>query len=396
MDTQKLMELSNKTIATTYGRYPLILVRGEGSRVWDSDGKMYHDFVSGLAVNNLGHCHPRVVEAIRRQAGTLLHVSNLYHILPQIELSNMLATLSFADRSFYCNSGAEANEAAIKLARKYSRDHFPGERYEIITMEQSFHGRTLATITATGQEKYKKGFEPLLQGFVHVPFNDLQAVEAAITERTCAVLVEPIQGEGGVNVPDPGYLRGLREICDRHKLLLIYDEVQTGIGRTGKLFAYEHEEVPPDIMTLAKSLAGGVPIGAMLATEEVAQSFVPGTHASTFGGNPLATAAAVATLQAIQEEQILENCQQVGAYFLERLQGLQQRYGFIKEVRGKGLMLGIELDRPGGKFVTACMEQGFLINCTMDKVLRFLPPLIISREEVDKLVEVLDSLFAKE
>jgi predicted acetylornithine/succinylornithine family transaminase len=396
MDTKKLMELSSKTIATTYGRYPLILVRGEGTRVWDSDGKVYSDFVSGLAVNNLGHCHPKVVEAIRKQAGTLLHVSNLYHILPQIELSNMLGTLSFADRSFFCNSGAEANEAAIKLARKYSHDHFPGERYEIIVMDKSFHGRTLATVTATGQAKYKKGFEPLVSGFVHVPFNDLNAVEKAILDRTCAIMVEPIQGEGGVNVPEQHYLRGLRELCTEHKLLLIYDEVQTGIGRTGKLFAYEHYDVPPDIMTLAKSLAGGVPIGAMLATEEAAQSFVPGTHASTFGGNPLATAAGVAALQAIQEEHMLDNCQRVGQYFMGRLQDLQKRYGFIKEVRGKGLIIGVELDRPGGKFVTACMEQGFLINCTMDTVLRFLPPLIVTTEEVDKLLEVLDTLFAKE
>ncbi len=396
MDTQKLMELSNKTIATTYGRYPVILVRGEGTRVWDSEGKVYYDFVSGIAVNNLGHCHPKVVEAIRRQAGTLIHVSNLYYILPQIELSNMLQTLSFADRSFFCNSGAEANEAAIKLARKYAHDHFGEKRYEIITMEQSFHGRTLATISATGQPKYKKGFEPVVSGFTHVPFNDLGAVEKAISEQTCAIMVEPIQGEGGVNVPDQDYLKGLRELCDKYKLLLIYDEVQTGIGRTGKLFAYEHYDVPPDIMTLAKSLAGGVPIGAMLAREEVAQSLVPGTHASTFGGNPLATAAAVAALQAIQEEQMIENCQRMGQYFLGRLEELRQKYGFIKEVRGKGLLIGMELDRPGSKFVTACMEQGFLINCTMDTVLRFIPPLIITSEEIDKLIELLDSLFAKE
>jgi acetylornithine/N-succinyldiaminopimelate aminotransferase len=395
MRNQTLIDRGNTHVATTYGRTPIALIRGEGMRVWDADGKMYYDFLAGLGVNNLGHCHPKVVEAIRQQAGTLLHVSNLYHIQPQIELADLLAQLSFADRSFFCNSGTEACEAAIKLARKYSHDRFGEGRYEIITFENSFHGRTMGSLSATAQHKYHKGFEPLLEGFTYAPFDDLQALERMITPKTCAVMVEPVQGEGGVNVPSPGYLNGLRQLCDARQLLLIYDEVQCGIGRTGKLFAYEHEGVPPDIMTLAKSLAGGVPIGALLAREEVAQAFVPGTHAATFGGNPLATAAGVAALKAIHDDGMLENCQRVGAYFRDCLKGLQQRYSYIQEVRGRGLMLGIQLDFPGAQFVNGCLERGFLVNCTMDTVLRFLPPLIVKESEVDLLVATLDELFAK-
>jgi predicted acetylornithine/succinylornithine family transaminase len=395
MRNQTLIDRGNVHVATTYGRTPIALIRGEGMRVWDADGKMYYDFLAGLGVNNLGHCHPRVVEAIRQQAGTLLHVSNLYHIQPQIELADMLAQLSFADRSFFCNSGTESCEAAIKLARKYSHDHFGEGRYEIITFENSFHGRTMGSLSATAQHKYHKGFEPLLEGFQYAPFNDLQALERMITPKTCAVMIEPVQGEGGVNVPSPGYLKGLRQLCDARQLLLIYDEVQCGIGRTGKLFAYEHEGVPPDIMTLAKSLAGGVPIGALLAHEDVAQAFVPGTHAATFGGNPLATAAGVAALKAIHDDGMLENCQRVGAYFMDRLKGFQERFSFIQEVRGLGLMLGIQLDFPGSQFVNGCLERGFLVNCTMDTVLRFLPPLIVKEAEVDLLVATLDELFAK-
>jgi acetylornithine/N-succinyldiaminopimelate aminotransferase len=395
MRNQTLIDRGNVHVATTYGRTPVALVRGEGMRVWDADGKVYYDFLAGLGVNNLGHCHPKVVEAIRQQAGTLLHVSNLYHIQPQIELADMLAALSFADRSFFCNSGTESCEAAIKLARKYSHDHFGAGRYEVITFENSFHGRTMGSLSATAQYKYHKGFEPLLDGFQYAPFDDLRALEQMITPKTCAIMVEPVQGEGGVNVPSPGYLKGLRQLCDARQLLLIYDEVQCGIGRTGTLFAYEHEGVPPDIMTLAKSLAGGVPIGALLAREEVAKSFVPGTHAATFGGNPLATAAGVAALKAIQEDGMLENCQRVGAYFMRRLKDLQQRYAFIKEVRGRGLMLGIQLDFPGGQLVNDCLERGFLVNCTVDTVLRFLPPLVVTESEVDLLVATLDELFAK-
>lgn len=391
--TEDFITLTDRYIASTYTRYPIALVRGEGCMVWDSEGKRYYDFVSGLAVNNLGHSHPRIVEAIRRQAGELIHVSNLYHILPQIELARILVENSFADKVFFCNSGAEANEAAIKLTRRYYSDQGKSDRYEIITMLNSFHGRTIATITATGQEKFQKGFGPLLPGFRYVPFNDLSGVEATLTKNTCAVMVEPIQGEGGVNLPVEGYLKGLRDICDAHNLLLIFDEVQTGIGRTGELFAYENYGVIPDIMTLAKSLGGGVPIGAMLAKEDIMKSFTPGTHAATFGGNPLACTAGIATLKVIIEEGILSNCKKVGSYFIERLIGLKERYPFIRDIRGKGLIIGLELDFPGKETTIACMERGFLINCTMENVLRFLPPLIIGEREIDQLIDTLDEIF---
>ncbi len=395
MDTKALIADSQRYIANTYSRFPIVLVKGQGCKVWDSDGREYLDFVAGLAVCNLGHCHPKVVQAICDQSRKLLHVSNFYHIEPQIELAKALCGNSFADRVFFCNSGAEANEAAIKLARKYAKDNGQAERFEIITMERSFHGRTMATISATGQDKFRKGFDPLLPGFTYVPFNDMEGVLRAITPRTCAVMVEPIQGEGGVNCPSDGYLRDLRELCHKRGIPLIFDEVQVGMGRTGKLFAHEHDGVYPDIMTLAKSLAGGVPIGAMLATEEVAKSFAPGTHASTFGGNPLATAAGLAALSALLEDDLLGNCRRVGDHFLSRLGDLKGRYPFINEVRGKGLIIGVELGFEGDKIVTRCMEEGFLINCTMGNVLRFLPPLIITPEEVDQLIETLDRIFGE-
>ncbi|MCX8119137.1 MAG: aspartate aminotransferase family protein, partial [Desulfobacterota bacterium] len=332
MDSQTWMKLSEQVIAHTYNRFPILPVRGKGTRIWDLEGKEYIDFFSGLAVCNLGHCHPKVVRAIQTQAEKLLHVSNLYYIQPQIELASLLCEHSFADKVFFCNSGAEANEAALKLARKYAKEKTGEDRYEVITMERSFHGRTLATLTATGQAKYHKGYAPLVPGFRYVPFDDLAAVREAIGPKTCAVLLEPIQGEGGVNVPSEGYLRGLRELCDEKGVLLILDEVQVGMGRTGKLFAYEHEGIKPDLLTLAKSLAGGVPIGALLMREEIAQSFGPGDHASTFGGNFLATAAGVAALKALIEEGLLENCQRVGAYFMKRLKEVQEKFPLVKEV----------------------------------------------------------------
>ncbi len=393
MNAQTLMMLSENYVAHTYTRYPIVLVRGKGTRVWDVEGKEYLDFVSGLAVCNLGHCHPKVVQAIQRQAETLIHVSNYYYIEPQIELARLLCKHSFAEKVFFCNSGAEANEGAIKLARKHAYQKTKGARYEIITMEKSFHGRTLATLTATGQEKFHKGYSPLMPGFKYVPFNDVAAVRNAVTPKTCAVMLEPIQGEGGVNCPSEGYLKALREICDEKGLLLIYDEVQVGLGRTGKLFAYEHEQVAPDILTLAKSLAGGVPIGGLLMGKEVAESFGPGDHASTFGGNPLATAAGVAALNAILDEGMLENCRKVGEYFVNKLEELKKRFAFIREVRGKGLILGIELKMEGGAIVRDMMERGILINCTMGNVLRFLPPLIVTQEEVDRVVTTLEEVF---
>jgi len=393
MDSQTLMMLSEKYVAHTYARYPIVLVRGKGTRVWDVEGREYLDFVSGLAVCNLGHCHPKVVRAIQHQAEKLIHVSNFYYIEPQIQLASLLCQHSFAKKVFFCNSGAEANEGAMKLARKHAKEKREGDRYEIITMERSFHGRTLATLTATAQEKFHKGYAPLMPGFKYVPFDDAGAVRKAIDSKTCAIMVEPVQGEGGVNCPSEGYLKALREICDEKGILLIFDEVQVGMGRTGKLFAYEHEGVEPDLLTLAKSLAGGVPIGALLIRDEIAESFGPGDHASTFGGNPLATAAGVAALTAILEEGMLENCREVGEYFLSRLEEVKKKYPFVQEVRGKGLILGMELKMEGSSIVKEMMQKGFLINCTMGNVLRFLPPLIVTRDEVDQVVEALEEVF---
>ncbi len=393
MNSQTLMKLSERYIAPTYSRFPVLLIRGKGTRVWDAEGKEYLDFVAGLAVCNLGHCHPKVVKAIQEQAERLIHVSNFYYIEPQIQLAALLCKHSFADKVFFCNSGAEANEGAIKLARKYAKEKMEGNRYEILTMEQSFHGRTLATLTATGQEKYQRGYGPLVPGFRYVPFNNIEALEKAIDEKTCAVMLEPIQGEGGVRIPSDGYLKAVRKICDEKGILLIFDEVQVGMGRTGRLFAYQHENVEPDVMTLAKSLAGGVPIGALLIRKGIAEVFQPGDHASTFGGNPLATAAGVAALSALLEEGMLENCKKVGDYFLSRLMEMKTRFPFIRQVRGKGLILGVELTMDGASIVKEMMKRGFLINCTMGNVLRFLPPLIITKEEVDQMLEALEEVF---
>lgn len=395
MNSQQWIEKADHYIMKTYGRYPLVPVRGEGCWLWDADGKRYLDFLAGVAVNNLGHCHPRVVEALRRQAGELIHCSNFYHIPQQIELAELLCGRSFADRAFFCNSGAKANEAAIKLARKYSREKFGPDRYEIITALSSFHGRTMATISATGQEKVQRFFDPLLHGFKHVPFNDTDALRAAVTPTCCAVMLEPIQGEGGVVAPSPEYFREVRAICDRHDLILIFDEVQTGIGRTGKLFAYEHFGTAPDIMTLAKALAGGAPIGAMLAREALAGSFTPGSHGSTFGGNPLMAAAAVAAVHAVLEEGVLENAVAMGAYLTGRLEGLKERFPFITEVRGIGLLIGAQLSIPGADIVKKALERGLLINVAQERVLRFVPPLIVTREEIDLMIGILEGILTE-
>jgi len=389
MTTQEWIDLSDRYIMSTYKRHPLVLTRGLGVHVWDSEGRCYLDLVGGIAVCALGHAHPRVVTAIKEQVENLSHVSNLYHIAPQILLARLLVENSPFDKAFFCNSGAEANEAAIKLARKYGSEQMGG-RYELITMQDSFHGRTLATVTATAQKKFHVGFEPLPAGFRYVPYNDLPALEAAVTEKTCGVLVEPIQGESGVLIPDPGYLPGIRRICDEKGLLMIADEVQTGIGRTGALFACEQTEVVPDMITLAKALGNGFPIGALLAKEKIAAAFVPGNHGSTFGGNPLACAAALATLETVLDEGILENCRKVGAYFLSRLEELKNKHPRIREVRGQGLILAVELTAPGAEFVEKCMGKGLLINCTNGNVLRFVPPLILTRQDVDKAVAILD------
>ncbi len=380
-------------VTKTYGRYPLVAASGEGCWLTDIDGKRYLDFLAGVAVNSLGHCHPKVVAALQEQAGKLLHCSNYYHIPQQIELAEIICEHSFGDRVFFCNSGAEANEAAIKLARKYSADKFGGDRFEIITALDSFHGRTLATISATGQTAIQAGFTPLIPGFKYAPFGDIQALKDAITPQTCAIMMEPIQGEGGVNVPPAGYLQAVRELCDQHELLLIFDEIQVGLGRTGKLFAYQHDAIEPDVMTLAKALAGGPPIGAMVAKEEYAAALAPGTHGSTFGGNPLMAAAGVATMQTILTDGIIENCVAMGSYLLEQLQQLQSKYSFISQIRGRGLILGMELTIAGGDIVKTALERGLLINCTAGKVLRFVPPLIVTTAEIDQMITILDGIF---
>ncbi len=393
MNGKKIMALADANIMNTYRRVPIALVRGEGARVWDAEDREYLDFVAGIAVCNLGHSHPKVVKAIKKQAKELMHVSNLYYTKPQADVAAWLVAHSFADRVFFCNSGAEANEAAIKLARKYAHEKMGGGRFELITMKDSFHGRTMATITATGQEKFQFGFTPLLDGFTYVPFNDPDALEAAITPKTCGVMLEPIQGEGGVIIPDAAYLARVRDICDRRHILMIVDEVQTGIGRTGKLFAYEHSGVTPDIMTLAKALGNGFPVGAMLAREEVAGAFVPGNHASTFGGNLLGMAAVKATIKALVEDGVLDNCREMGEYFLAKLRKLQEKHPVITDVRGRGLMLACSLASEGAGIVGACQEKGLLINCTGGKTLRFVPPLIVDSGDIDEAIAILDSVM---
>jgi acetylornithine/N-succinyldiaminopimelate aminotransferase len=389
MTTDELIGLADKYIMSTYKRFPIVLVKGQGVRVWDSNGKEYLDFVAGIAVCSLGHSHPKVAAAIKRQVEILTHVSNLYYIEPQVHVARVLVENSFADRVFFCNSGAEANEAAIKLARKYAHENMTGKRYELITMQDSFHGRTLATVTATGQTKFQVGFSPLPEGFKYVPFNDIPALEEAITERTCGIMLEPIQGEGGVKIPDDEYLRKVRKICDDRGLLMILDEVQVAMGRTGTLFAYEQYNVKPDIVTLAKAVGNGFPVGVMMATESAASAFQPGNHASTFGGNPLAMAASLATLDTIMNEGVLDNVKKMGSYFMSRLHELKNKCAVIKDIRGKGLIIGLELTIEGVDIVKECMDRGLLINCTGGNVLRFVPPLIITENDVDVAVDVL-------
>ena len=393
--TLDVMAQADRVIAKTYKRTPVVLTRGEGCTLWDETGKAYTDFMSGIAVCNLGHSHPRVAEALCDQAKVLWHVSNLYYTRPQTELASLLTARCFADRVFFCNSGAEANEAAIKLSRKYFHDKGEKGRFRIVAMEKSFHGRTMAALSATGQEKIKHGFSPILEGFDFVPFGDMAALKKAVTDKTCAVLLEPIQGEGGVRCPEEGYLAAVRRLCDETGALLIFDEIQTGMGRTGTLFAHEQFGVSPDIMTLAKALGNGLPIGAMLATEAVAEAFGPGAHASTFGGTPIVTAAAVAVLKALEEENVLARCRETGAYFMERLLWLKGRHGKVKDVRGRGLLLGMELSVPAAPYVAACMDRGFLVNAIQDTMLRFVPPLIIGMDDIDRLMACLDELLGE-
>jgi len=388
-----IKQTADKHIANTYARYPLALVRGEGCRVWDDQGRSYVDFIAGIAVCNLGHAHPALVETLTAQARKLWHVSNLFYTQPQAELAAWLTEHSFADRVFFANSGAEANEAAIKLARRYFKENGAAERYRVVSMKLSFHGRTMATLSATGQEKVRKGYDPILEGFDFVAFNDIEELACAIGPATCAVMLEPIQGEGGVVVPHRDYLAQVRKLCDESGSLLIYDEVQTGMGRTGKLFAYEHSGVAPDILTLAKALGNGLPIGAMLATERVASAFVPGAHATTFGGTPLVTSVALKVLKLLVEEGIIEAVEDKGTYLRSGLEKLKSKHTMIEEVRGKGLLVGARLNAPGAPIVKACMERGYLINCIQENILRFAPPLIISREEIDGVLDCLDKVL---
>jgi acetylornithine aminotransferase len=380
-------------MARTYTRFPLVFSKGQGSTLFDTSGRAYLDFVAGIAVCNLGHAHPKLGQTLAEQAGTLWHVSNLYYTTPQIELADWLVKHSFADRVFFGNSGAEANEAAIKLARKYFKERHEDGRFRIVTMEHSFHGRTMATLSATGQDKIKKGFDPVLQGFDYVPFNDAAALRSKIGSDTCAVLIEPVQGEGGVRCPKADYLKAVREICDETGALLIFDEIQTGMGRTGKLFAYEHFGIQPDVMTLAKALANGLPIGAMLAKEDIAAAFTAGSHASTFGGTPIVTSVAGQVCRMLVEEDIVEHAHAMGQYFKDRLLDLKTRHAMVVDVRGIGLLLGMKLNIEGAPLVNECMQRGFLINCIQDNILRFVPPLIITQAEIDSLIDCLDEVL---
>ena len=396
MNTEQLMKEDQRHYMPVFARYPLVLSHGEGPYVYDSEGKKYLDFLAGIAVNILGHGHPALVKAIAEQAGKLIHCSNLYYTEPQATLAARLAELTGFDRVFLANSGAEANEGALKLARKYGKTLSP-DRVEIITAENSFHGRTLATLTATGQPKYREGYEPLPAGFRYVTYNDLDSLKSVISDKTCAVLIEPIQGEGGVYVPDEGYLAAVRELCNQTGALLIFDEIQTGMGRTGHLLASQTFGVKPDIVTLAKGLGGGVPIGAFLTTDKIAGAFHAGDHGTTFGGNPLASAAGNAVLDVLAQENLAANASARGEYLMAELRKLQGKYpSLIKDVRGCGLMVGMELTVPGRDIVNRCLEAGAIINCTAGTVLRFVPPLNITNNHIDELIVILDKALTIE
>jgi len=390
MNTQETIDLFDKYVIANYGRLARVIVKGEGCYLYDADGNKILDMFPGWAVSAIGHCHPKVVEALRKQAGELLHIDNTFYSEPQGELARLLSERAFGGKSFFCNSGAEANEAALKLARLHTSDG----KYKFITAEGSFHGRTFATMTATAQPKHHEGLLPLLPGFVYVPFNDVEALEEAFSDEVAAVMVEPIQGEGGINLGDAEYLRAIRRLCDENGAVLIFDEVTTGIGRTGKWFAYQHYDVEPDIITMAKALGGGTAIGAMMAKEEVAASLVPGKHATTFGGNALVCAAAVATIEAIEEENLLENAVNLGRYTMDKLRQLKQKHAIIDSVRGVGLMIGVQLTSDGSGIVDKCLENGLRINCTQGTVLRFMAPMIATESQIDQAVDILDNALS--
>jgi len=386
--TQEVMDLYEKYVMANYRRLPKVAVRGEGPYLWDADGKRYIDLFSGWAVTGVGHCHPKLVEAIARQAATLIYMPNTWYTEPQARLAEWIAKTGFGGKTFFCNSGAEAIEGAIKLARIHTSKTVKG-RYKFITFENGFHGRTFAAITATAQPKYQEGFRPLVPGFMYAPLNDMAAVEKLVDDETCAIMVEPIQGEGGVNMCDVAWLKALRDLCTQRGMMLIFDEVQTGVGRCGTWWGYQVPGVVPDIMTMAKQLGGGTAIGALCATPEVAASLVPGTHASTFGGNPLAAAAGCAVFEIIENEHLLENAQKMGAYLRQRFLELKQETPLITEVRGVGLMIGVELAQNGADLVAKCLERGLHINCTHDTVLRVMPPLNITRDVLDEALNIL-------
>ena len=389
MSSSEVMELFQKYVIPNYTRYPVNLVRGEGSLVWDSEGRRYLDLFPGWGCNLLGHCPPAVVEAVQQQVAALIHVPNTWHMEAQGRWAQLLSQHSFGGQAFFCNSGAEANEAAIKLARLHTPEH----RYKIITFEGGFHGRTMATVTATAQPKYHQGLGPLVAGFVYAPYGDLDAVAAKIDDETCAIMIEPIQGEGGVRLPPPGFLEGLRKLCDEHDLLLIFDEVQTGCGRTGEWFAYQYYNVVPDVITLAKALCGGIAGGAMLTLPEIARSLRPGMHASTFGGNPIAARAGIALLETIEQENLLAHAQKLGELFRTRLTALQQQCNVIREVRVAGVMIGVELHAEGAAVVKSCLDRNLLINCTSGTVIRLLPALNLTVEQAEEGCQILGDVL---
>lgn len=395
MTDEQIFAKDARDYMPVFARYKIVLDHGDGVYVYDTQGNKYIDFLGGIAVNVLGHNHPALVKAVAEQAGKMIHCSNLYYTQVQADAAEKLTKLSGLDKVFFGNSGAEANEGAIKLARKYAHSIDP-DKSQIITAEHSFHGRTVATLTATGQKKYQEGFGPLPAGFDYVPYNDIAALEEMMSDKTAAVMLEPIQGEGGVHVPDDAYLTQVRELCNKHNALLIFDEIQTGIGRSGKFFTYDKFGVKPDIVTLAKGLAGGVPIGAFIASDKVAAVFQAGDHGSTFGGNPLACAAANVVIDLVGNDIFLNKVEVAGKYMMERLLKLQEQYPeLIKEVRGMGLILGMELFRPGRDIVNDCLKKGAIINCTAGNVLRFVPPLIVTREHIDEVCDILAEVLPK-
>ena len=389
MTTNETIEQFGKYVIANYGRLPRVIVKGEGSYLFDAEGNKILDMFPGWAVSGIGHCHPKVVEAVKAQVEQLIHIDNTFYIEQQGKLAELLSKRAFGGKTFFCNSGAEANEAALKLARR----HTSKEKYKFITAEASFHGRTFATVTATAQPKYHEGFLPMLPGFEYVPFNDIDALKEAFSDEVAAVMIEPIQGEGGVNAATDDYMLAIRQLCDEHGALMILDEVQTGMGRTGKWFGFQHYDVEPDIITMAKALGGGIAIGAMMAKPAVAASLVPGTHASTFGGNPIACAAGIAVIEAIEEEYLLDNAIKMGEYAAGKLNRLKEKHDIIDHVRGKGLMIGIQLTSPGADIVAKCLEKGLRINCTQESVLRFMPAMNVTTEQLDEAIGILDDVL---